>query len=41
MLAVMSYSTWFFLAILAGLAVGELGAGRYAAKRGGDGGVHL
>lgn len=40
MLAVMTYSTWFFLAILLGLAVGELGFGRFV--HGGNGtGVHV
>lgn len=29
MLAVMQYSVWFFVAIILGLGVGELGFGRY------------
>lgn len=29
MLAVMSYDAWFFIAILLGMFVGEVGFGRY------------
>lgn len=40
MLAVMTYSVWFFISIIAGLAVGELAFGRFVGH-GEGGGVHL
>ncbi|KAM0754610.1 Ctr copper transporter [Meredithblackwellia eburnea MCA 4105] len=44
MLAVMTFNAWFFVAIVLGLGVGEMGFGRFAAfaaaRMGGPGGVH-
>lgn len=34
MLAVMQFNVWFFIAILIGLGVGELGFGRYCRSQG-------
>ena len=40
MLAVMSYSAWYFIAILLGLGAGELALGRYAHSHEGTG-LHM
>lgn len=40
MLAVMTYSAWFFISIIVGLAVGELAFGRFV-EHGDEGGVHM